>query len=207
MDQTGFGVNSSHSPETLSFVTKKGSEIASVFDDLARLRIGVFRDFPYLYEGSIDYEKEYLKTYTQSRRSFLFAVYSGSQMVGATTCIPLSDETADIRKPFEEASYDLDKIFYFGESILLPSFRGLGLGHRFFDEREAHARQFDTFKKTCFCAVERPENHPAKPLDYRPNDAFWLKRGYRKQPALQSLMEWPDVGEVASTPKRMVYCT
>lgn len=191
--------------DTLSFITRRGRKIQSVFDDLARLRITVFRNFPYLYEGSLAYEKEYLETYAQSDRSFLFAVYEGSQMVGATTCIPLSDETADIRQPFEEASYDLETIFYFGESILLSPFRGLGLGHRFFDEREAHARHFGTFRKTCFCSVERPVNHPAKPLDYRPNDAFWLKRGYTKQPNLQSILQWPDIGETASTPKPMVY--
>jgi GNAT superfamily N-acetyltransferase len=190
---------------SLSFLTKKGPEIESVFDDLAALRIAVFRDYPYLYEGTIDYEKEYLKTYAQSEQSFLFAVYDGPKMVGATTCIPLRDETADIRLPFEQAGFELDTVFYFGESILLPAYRGQGLGHRFFDEREAHARRFGTFKLTCFCSVEREENHPAQPADYRPNDAFWLKRGYQKEPSLRSSLAWPDLGEVISTPKPMVY--
>ncbi|GAB3329496.1 GNAT family N-acetyltransferase [Larkinella ripae] len=191
--------------ESVTFSTKRGPEIETVFDDLAALRMAVFRAFPYLYEGTPDYEKAYLKTYAQSERSFLFAVYDGELLVGATTCIPLSDETADIRKPFEETAFDLNTVFYFGESILLPDYRGLGLGHRFFDEREAHARRFGTFKTACFCAVERPGNHPAKPGDYRPNDLFWAKRGYRKEPALRSLMEWPDLGETHSTAKPMVY--
>lgn len=189
----------------LSFITKQGSEIESVFDDLARLRIAVFRDFPYLYEGSIAYEKDYLKTYSQSERSFLFAVYNGSDMVGATTAIPLRDETDDIRRPFEEANFPINSIFYFGESILLPEFRGLGLGHRFFDEREAHARRFGTFTTTCFCAVERADTHPARPSDYRPNDQFWLKRGYTKQDSLRSTLDWPDIGETVSSSKTMVY--
>ncbi|GAB3910639.1 GNAT family acetyltransferase [Larkinella knui] len=191
--------------DSLSFLTKKGPEIESVFEELAALRIAVFRDYPYLYEGTISYEKDYLKTYAQSARALLFAVYDGLKMVGATTCIPLRDETADIRKPFEQAGFDLDTVFYFGESILLPAYRGRGLGHRFFDEREAHARRFGSFRMTCFCSVERPENHPAKPPDYRPNDAFWIKRGYRKEPSLRSTLEWPDLGEVISTPKPMVY--
>ena len=29
--------------------------ISAVIPDLARLRIGVFREFPYLYDGSLDY--------------------------------------------------------------------------------------------------------------------------------------------------------
>ncbi|MGA0559429.1 GNAT family N-acetyltransferase [Larkinella sp. VNQ87] len=190
---------------SLSFSTKRGAEIESVFDELAALRIGVFRDFPYLYEGTIAYEKEYLKTYTQSEHSFLFAVYDGPRMVGATTCIPLRDETVDIRTPFERSDFEIDTIFYFGESILLPEFRGHGFGHRFFDEREAHARRFGTYKTACFCSVEREEDHPAKPLDYRPNDAFWTRRGYAKMPSMRSTMSWPDQGETVSTPKPMVY--
>ena len=176
----------------------------SVFNDLAPLRIAVFRDYPYLYEGSLAYEKEYLATYAQSEQAFLFAVYNGSQMVGATTCIPLKDETPEIRQPFEAAGYFLDTLFYFGESILLPQFRGLGLGHRFFDEREAWARSFGTYEKACFFSVERESDHPLKPVEYRSNDQFWTKRGYAKQAALQTTIDWPDLGETVSTPKPLV---
>lgn len=189
----------------LSYITKRGREIEAVFEDLAQLRITVFKAFPYLYEGSIAYEKAYLKTYISSERSFLFAVYSEGRMVGATTCIPLSDETDEVREPFQQVHFDLSTVFYFGESILLPEFRGLGLGHRFFDVREAHARSFGSFKTTCFCAVVRPDNHPFKPEEYRPLDEFWTKRGYKKEPALQSQFDWLDIGESVSTFKPMVY--
>lgn len=188
----------------LSFLTKQGPEIESVFDDLAKLRIAVFRDFPYLYEGSLDYEKDYLKIYSNSSKSFLFAIYDGEKMVGATTCIPLQDETEDIQAPFKDAGFDIEGIFYFGESILLKDYRGLGLGHRFFDAREQCASSFGTFKTTCFCSVERI-NHPSEPTYYRPNDAFWIKRGYTKVPDLKATMEWPDIGETESTPKTMIF--
>ena len=189
----------------LPFIRKTGAAIADVFEELAMLRIAVFRDYPYLYEGTLAYEKEYLQTYADAPRAFLFAVYDGGRMVGATTCIPLADETQEVQKPFLEAGYDLDKVFYFGESILLPAYRGRGLGHRFFDEREAHARSFGTYGMTCFCAVQRPADHPLQPVDYQPLDAFWNKRGYRKEPALQSLFSWPDLGEEIATAKPMTY--
>jgi GNAT superfamily N-acetyltransferase len=189
----------------LSFVTKIGAEIASVLEALAQLRITVFRDYPYLYEGTIEYEKRYLQTYVQSKRAFLFAVYDGENMVGATTCIPLSDETDEVRQPFEDAGLNVDAIFYFGESILLPQYRGMGLGHRFFDERERYANHFGVFDMTCFCAVVRADNHFLKPINYRPNDVFWLKRGYLQQPTLQSVMEWTDIHETVATYKKMIY--
>lgn len=191
--------------DQLTFISKTGAAIETVFDDLAALRIAVFHDYPYLYEGNVEYERAYLKTYFQSERSFLFAVYDGNRMVGATTCIPLKDETAEVRQPFEDAGFDVASVFYFGESILLPDYRGLGLGHRFFDEREAHARHFGNYTMSCFCSVDRGDNHPLKPEDYRPNDAFWIKRGYRKESSLQSTMEWPDTGESVSSSKTMIF--
>lgn len=190
---------------TLEFTSKKGSAIAELFDDLAKLRIAVFREYPYLYEGSVDYEREYLQTYFNSSDSFLFAVYDGTEMIGATTCIPLKDETEEVQEPFIKAGMNLEDIFYFGESILLPTYRGNGLGHRFFREREGHVAQFGTYKMTCFCAVDRGNSHPAKPADYRPHDEFWTKKGYQKHPKLKSLFEWTDVGESLPTKKEMIY--
>jgi len=189
----------------LEFVTKTGASIGELFDDLAQLRITVFREYPYLYEGTVDYEREYLGTYTRSEKSFLFAVYDGGKMVGATTCIPLTDETEEVQEPFLKAGMNLEEIFYFGESILLKPYRGRGLGHRFFDEREAHVRRSGNYKRMCFCSVDRGENHPLKPADYRPNDEFWKKRGYLPHPELRSLFDWLDLGETESTKKEMVY--
>ena len=192
----------------LRYESLTGRAIYDIFDELARLRIAVFRDFPYLYEGSIGYERAYLETYARSEKSLLFAVWDNNRMVGATTALPLLDETDEVQQPFRDAEYDLNRVFYFGESILYcPDYRGHGLGHRFFDEREAHARKlFGTYAFTCFCAVQRPANHPQRPaIDYRPLDDFWQKRGYRQEPTLQSTFRWPDIGETESTPKRMVY--
>jgi hypothetical protein len=188
----------------LQFVKKTGSDIATLFDGLATLRISVFRDFPYLYEGSVDYEKEYLKVYSHSPEAMLFAVMDGNKMVGATTAIPLKDESQEVQMPFIQAGMDISSIFYFGESLLLHAYRGQGLGHRFFDVREAHAQQLG-YTITTFCAVDRPADHPLKPEDYRPNDVFWQKRGYLQQPQLQTSFEWPDIGESISTHKPMIY--
>ncbi len=37
-----------------------GEEIGSVLPALARLRMIVFRDWPYLYDGTLEYEETYL---------------------------------------------------------------------------------------------------------------------------------------------------
>lgn len=191
--------------ESLTFVTRTGPETAGLFDHLAGLRIAVFYDFPYLYEGDMDYEKEYLKVYSQSSRSFVHAVYDGNRMIGATTCIPLSDETEEVKSPFIDAGLDPGHYFYFGESILLAPYRGRGLGHLFFDERERHAQSFGDYSYACFCSVERPDDHPLLPEGYRPNDKFWKHRGYVPFDGLSSQFEWQDRGEEKPTLKKMNY--
>jgi GNAT superfamily N-acetyltransferase len=89
--------------------------------------------------------------------------------------------------------------------VLLPEYRGRGLGVRFFEEREAHARRLGRFEKICFCAVERPADHPRRPAGYVPLDAFWQRRGYRQQPDLRTSFVWQDLDEAHESPKPMVF--
>jgi GNAT superfamily N-acetyltransferase len=182
-----------------------GAEIANVIEDLGRLRIEVFRDFPYLYEGSLDYERNYLQTYVNAPASMLAIVWDGLDAVGATTCIPLRNETEEVQEPFVKAGLNLDEIFYFGESILLSSYRGLGLGKHFFELREAHAAAHAWCKMVCFCAVERPESHPLRPAGYRPLDGFWQGLGYEQRSDLKAGFQWQDIGEAHSSIKPMVF--
>ena len=182
-----------------------GKEIETVMEDLAALRISVFLDFPYLYEGTIDYEMEYLKTYINSERSFLFAVFDNDEMIGATTCIPLEDETEDVKEPFLKNNIAFEDVFYFGESILLNEYRGTGLGVGFFEEREKYAKSFGTFKSTWFCGVKRPEDHPLKPKGFVPLENFWTKRGYQRAENMVSFFEWKDIDEQVSSKKPMLY--
>lgn len=179
-----------------------GADLARVLEPVAALRITVFREWPYLYEGSLDYEKRYLDTYVRCPRSLGVLVWDGEHCVGASTALPLTDAEAFAQTPFVEQGYAVDAIDYFGESILLREYRGRGLGVKFFELREAHARE-QGLSQCAFCAVERPADHPARPTDYVPNDAFWHRRGYRKQPALQTRHDWPDIGKRESTAKPM----
>lgn len=182
-----------------------GPELLAYLDDLARLRIRVFRDWPYLYDGDMAYESRYLKTYVEAPGSVVVLAWDGDAIVGASTGIPLVEETDEVRAPFERAGHTLEDIFYLGESVLLPQYRGQGAGVAFFEHREDHARSLGGFKATCFCGVQRPDDHPARPADYVPLDAFWQRRGYRKQLALNTCFSWKEIGEHAESPKPMTF--
>ncbi len=190
----------------LRFVRRIGKEIATVTDDLAELRMTVFKDFPYLYEGNREYEEAYLAKYANAEQAMAFLIYEGDRAVGGTTCIPLKNETEAVRKPFLEAGLNPADFFYFGESILLEAYRGNGFGRRFFTEREEHALKCG-YQQVCFCAVDRPETHPLKPENYRDNEEFWRKNGFEPVPALRAEMAWQDVGEPAETVKKLTFWT
>lgn len=179
-----------------------GPEARPFVADLARLRIGVFRDFPYLYVGTPESEETYLRTYLDTGDAVVVLARDGQAVVGASTAVPLLHETPEVRSPFDASGIDASGVLYLGESVLLPEYRGRGLGHAFFDEREAHARRLG-LDVTAFCAVQRPADHPLRPANYRPLNAFWTARGYVERPDLQTTMRWPDVGETAETPKPM----
>lgn len=189
----------------VSITRYSGADIEPFLDDLARLRIEVFRAFPYLYEGSMTYEQSYLKTYARSPDSLFVLARDGDQVVGAATGIPMADETEEFRRPFRERGMDPERIFYFGESVLLPAHRGQGIGVGFFEHREDFARKLGRFDHCCFCAVERPADHPRRPEEYTPLDQFWHNRGYQKLSDLQTHYRWTDVGDDEPSDKLMTF--
>ena len=176
----------------------KGPELRAALPVLAQLRITVFRDYPYLYEGDLSYEKKYLDVYAKSEGAIIVAALDGDKIVGAATAAPMEDHAAAFAKAFEERGYNAEEILYCGESVLLPEYRGGGLGHKFFDVREAHGRALGR-TLSAFCGVVRPTDHPMCPSDYRPLDAFWEKRGYRKLEGFTANLSWPDIGEPGPT--------
>jgi GNAT superfamily N-acetyltransferase len=204
-------------------------KIFALKDGAARLWSNIFPNLPvlelkcfYLYDGDFDYEKKYLQTYIDCPESVIVIAFDGDRqtcsqqdsgihtilggkVVGASTAIPMKFETDEIKKPFIENGYNLDEVFYCSESVLDKNYRGLGIGVRFFEEREAHAEALGGFKYICFCCVERPADHPRRPADYVPLDQFWNKRGYFKHPELNTTYTWKDLDDTEETPKPMTF--
>lgn len=189
---------------TLEIKTFSGTDAAARFEDVARLRIAVFRDFPYLYDGDLAHERKYLATYARSEGSIFVLAIDGTRVVGASTGTPMAAETDEVKAPFLAAGRNPEDFFYFGESMLLPAYRGHGIGVAFFAEREKQARRL-TLPFSTFCAVERPADHPRRPADYVPLDAFWTKRGYRHHPELRTTFTWRDLDEATESPKPLSF--
>jgi GNAT superfamily N-acetyltransferase len=191
--------------DTVQLKRVTGPQVEPYLDDLARLRITVFRDFPYLYDGDVAYERQYLQTYAQAPASLFVLAMAGEDVVGAATGVPLADAEQAFQQPLRDAGFAAHEVFYFGESVLLPAWRGRGIGHGFFDHREDHARGLPGIATAAFCAVERPEDHPDRPADYSPLHALWRKRGFTRRPDITTTYTWKDVGDPHESAKPMIF--
>lgn len=179
-----------------------GERLAAHLPDVARLRIEVFREFPYLYDGDLDYERRYLAALAASAEAVIVVAFDGAEVVGASTGAPLATQMDEVTAPFRARGEDVPHVFYFGESVLRRSYRGRGIGVRFFEAREAQARACGA-TTTAFCAVVRPQDHPARPRGYEPLDALWGKRGYAPEPGLICHLSWKEIGASQESPKPM----
>jgi GNAT superfamily N-acetyltransferase len=159
----------------------------------------VFREYPYLYDGSDAYEADYLRTYTASGEAIAVLARDGEAIVGASTGIPLAAETEAFVRPFEALGLDPTAVFYCGESVLLPDWRGRGIYRAFFEAREAYARGLGGMAWISFCGVVRPENHPLRPAHWEPLDAVWRHFGFAPEPKLRTSYAWKDIDQPAST--------
>ena len=187
-----------------SYHEVQDSEIRPLIDEIGNLRIKVFREFPYLYDGNLTYERKYLEVYARSARSLVVLLKADDEIVGATTALPMTDEIPEFQAPFLKAGYDLNDIYYFGESIILRGYRGSGAGKQFFKLREKQADKFG-YRYRCFCAVDRSPDHPARPKNYRGLDKFWQRMGFQKRDDLRCQLPWKEPGHAEETMKSLTF--
>lgn len=173
----------------------RGGEMRAQLDALAFLRIAVFEDYPYLYAGDIRYERNYLARLASAEGAVVIGAFAADRLVGTATASPMRQQGDGFCDAMEKAGYRPDALFCFGESVLLPEYRGQGIGHRFFDERERLARQAGT-THTVFCAIAREDDdhHAARPGAYVSPEGFWRRRGYAPIDGATMTMAWEEHG-------------
>lgn len=171
-----------------------GVETTARLPDLARLRIAVFREYPYCYDGDGKFERDYLRNFASAPDSAMIAAFDGNDIVGAATASPMWAQNEAVREPFADRGIETANLFYFGESVLLPDYRGQGIGKAFFDLREEHSRRCGA-EAASFCTIVRKGRKRRVPDDYRALDGFWMARGYRPLKGLVTSFRWLETGD------------
>ncbi|APJ05026.1 hypothetical protein AXG55_00545 [Silvanigrella aquatica] len=185
-------------------------DIKSHIDEMAKLRIEVFKEYPYFYDGSLSYEKEYLSNYLKSPNATVIAAFKENEMIGAATAILLSDSYEEAKAPFLKRGYNLNNIMYFGDSVIIPQFRGLGTGHRFFMHRELFALSFKNVNLITFFHVDRNKNPKylnQKPTNYFDIESLWLSHRYAPAEGIVTTFSWKEFDEATESQKAMQFWT
>ena len=159
---------------------------------LGRLRIEVFRAWPYLYDGTPADERAEAAAVEGGARAALIVAFDGGDAVGCATCMPLTDETPNVVGAFAAAGHDPGRMVFYAESVLLAAYRGQGIGVAFFAAREAHARTIPGAALAAFCAVRRSPDDPRRPADAASLTDFWAHRGFVPLPGVVVPMRWKE---------------
>jgi GNAT superfamily N-acetyltransferase len=189
----------------IKIISFTGSDVNDLIPQIARLRIEVFPEYPFLYIGNYDYEMRYLKKFLTMQDAIVVVAFDGDELIGISTGFPFIYEADNLKEVLISNQRNPNDYFCFGESVLRKSYRGLGIGKAFFDQREAHVKRLDRYRYICFYTIIRPDNDPKRPADYRPLASFWKSRGYIEHPELIGTIAYQEIGETQETPKQMVF--
>lgn len=182
----------------MSLTTKllTGIEVEASLDALATLRIEIFHEFPYLYDGKRESELRYLQGYAQAADACVLTVTDSGRVVGAATGMPLQHEQKELSDPFAATPYPVDSIYYVGELLFYTAYRNRGLGLSTLSALEDFVRSLGSYRYlTCATAV-RPDDHPQRPANYVPIERFLNRTGFKSMPATTTSFTWLETDGV-----------
>ena len=182
-----------------------GSQISQHIEAIAQLRIDIFKEYPYLYDGNLEYEIRYLKKFMDTPDSMIVILNNSAHIVGAITGLPLKYEDDIIKEPWLKQHKPLDKVYYFSEILIYSDYRGKGLGRELFEAAEATARDFSVYDCFSLATVIRADNHPSKPADYKALDNFWIHHGYHKDETLIFQIPWKEIDKADISSKPLLF--
>ncbi len=177
--------------------TLYAAEIRDYLDELAKLRINIFQEYPYLYHGEQAYELTYLGIYAESADALAIVAHDDGALAGAVTAIPLKDEMTELTAPFNGTPYPLEQIFYIGELLFYSKYRSSGMGSRLIAQVEAYVRSLKRYRFLTCATVVRPDEHPQRPANYLPIDSFLHKNGFQPLAGITATFDWPELDGVS----------
>ena len=187
-------------PNDFKIKILQGTQLTLLDTFIAKQRLAVFKEYPYLYRGTFSEEYAYLGWFLKLPHTAVAVAYRQDEPVGFLTGTSFTDfdehfeGTIDL---FKKAGFDHTLYYYFGEVIILPEYRGLGLSKQLFAAMENYVRTKTSFSKACFVCEEH-EQHPLKPKDYKELSVLWLRFGYKKTD-LPVYFNWPTIQQNGQT--------
>jgi GNAT superfamily N-acetyltransferase len=192
---------------TIHMKVLQGEVINSIVKEITDLSLIIYREYPYLYEGT---EEEYLpliQHYVQSENGIACLLFDQEKPIGVAIGMPMSAMRENYKQPILNyfKKIDVDSMFYLGEFLLLEEYRGKGLGKKMYNEFERLVKEKGSFETICFCKISEFDSHPLMPANYRALDDFWNKLGFEKQEDLNFSVFWCNVSEIEDSSHKLIY--
>lgn len=177
-----------------------GRDIFPYVDDLIRLRMEVFQEWPYLYKADREFERTYIRNFAECEAAVVALVFEKDRVVGAMTGIPL--ESTPFRGLFQAHQLNPKRYFYFSEAMVQTPYRKLGLLNKMMNLLQNHTESLKLFR--CFCMIER-EDDLRKPTEAFSLFPFAEKHGFTRYPELFSLLKWKEVDTEKESEHKLVF--
>lgn len=179
----------------VDYQSYSGAQIEAILPDVAGLRIRVFRDYPYLYDGNREYEEKYLQGLARNERSLVAVARVDGAVVGAATALPLASDAeilGGIDRQFAKLGLDARDYYYYSEIVVDAAHRGHGIAREFYRRRKDRAVALG-YRKVCFAAIEREPGVLPAPADYFDPAPMWATMGFVKHPGIFVTFRWPTL--------------
>ncbi len=185
----------------------RGESITPYIKDITDLSITIYKEYPYLYEGTEEEYLPFIEHYTHSNYGIACLLFDDAKPIGVAIGMPMNEMREKYKQPFISArpQDNCDEIFYLGEFLLLKAYRGQGFGKQMYLELEHLIKENESLKKICFCKIDESDQNPLMPKNYRPLDGFWKKLGFGKCDDITVTVYWRNVFEENDSPHKMVY--
>lgn len=180
------------SPDGLQLIAVPGREARPYCDQLAALDMAIFKEWPYLYEGTLEGEAQYLENYFKSEKSLFLLLMRGDAIVGSASFIPLEEEIDEIQSPFKVAGLPCNDYLYVGVVMILKEYRRPGLIRALYEHALEYAKSIGK-RAGALAMIERPADDSRRPADDRPLDGMCQAFGFEKQDGLEVHVEWTDI--------------
>lgn len=177
----------------------RGNESIPYLQDLAKLRILFYRNYPYLYEGNLTGEENYLRMYANSENALLAVAKKGQEIVGAVAGIALSETQEMHKKQWIQQQIPAENVFYLGEIVLLQEYLKSDLQEKLYQQFEKGVRGLKRYDSIVVCEIERDPKDYKKPANSLSSEVRWDGRGFVRQPALNTYYSWKEVGDLEDT--------
>lgn len=178
----------------------KGKAIEKYAKYIASLRILMFKEFPYLYDGSLEQEEKYLSAYTDSPDSIVILAKQDDCIVGLLTGMPVTkicEFIADFKKILDENNRTTASAYYYGEALILPAYRGQGVLTKMFQELDSVIKKM-SYNHAYGITSIREKNDSRRPANYRDTDPLWVRLGLTKTDMIIE-GEWPTISKTGET--------